>query len=315
VRSARAVDGLQQLRAAGADQPGDANDLSGVNLQGDVGELPMPGQALHLEQRLAARHEVAPLREQVLDGAAGHPADQLPGRGLAGRQVHRRGAPVLQYRHPVADLADLLQPVRDVDHRDALRGQVPDHPEQVGNLVVGQDRTGLVHHDEPRLAGQRPRHADDLLGRRRQAPHHPADRDLRVAEPRQDRARLAPYPPTLDEAARPPRLVTQEHILRDAQVIDQVQLLVHAGDARLHRRLRAGEADLLTEPPHLAGVRPVHPGQHLDERGLAGAVLAQQAVHLTRRDVQIDAVKGADPGEGLHHAGQPQQLHHRSWLP
>ena len=39
VGAARAVDRLEDLRAAGADQPGQADDLAGVHGQVDVGEL------------------------------------------------------------------------------------------------------------------------------------------------------------------------------------------------------------------------------------------------------------------------------------
>ena len=56
----------------------------------------------------------------------------------ARRQVGGDGAAVLEHGDPVADLADLLQPVRDVDDRDALRGQLADDPEQVRHLVVGE---------------------------------------------------------------------------------------------------------------------------------------------------------------------------------
>ena len=116
----------------------------------------------------AGRRRPGAVREDVLDGAAGHPADQVAGRGVAGRQVRRRGPAVLEHGDPVADLADLLQPVRDVDDRDALRGQLPDDPEQVAHLVVGEHRARLVHDDQPGLVGERPGHADDLLAGRRQ---------------------------------------------------------------------------------------------------------------------------------------------------
>ena len=95
--------------------------------------------------------------------------DQVAGRGRLGVEVHRRGPAVLEHRDPVADVADLLEPVRDVDDRDALRGQVADDPEQVGHLVVGQHRARLVHDEQPGVLGQRPGHAHDLLGRRRAA--------------------------------------------------------------------------------------------------------------------------------------------------
>ena len=110
---------------------------------------------------------------------------------VAGGQVGRGGAAVLEHGDPVADLADLLEPVRDVDDGDALRGQLADDPEQVGHLVVGEHRARLVHDDQPGLVRQRPGHADDLLAGGGQRPHQPARRDLAVAEPGQDLAGCA----------------------------------------------------------------------------------------------------------------------------
>jgi hypothetical protein len=43
----------------------------------------------------------------------------------------------------------------------------------------------------------------------------------------------------------------------------------------------------------VAGVRPGQGGQHLDGGGLAGAVRAEQAEHLARRDRQGETVEGA----------------------
>ena len=48
---------------------------------------------------------------------------------------------------------------------------------------------------------------------------------------------------------------------------------------------------------HLARVGLVGAGEHLDQGGLAGAVLAEQAVHLPRVHVEVDAVEGAHAGE------------------
>ena len=52
--------------------------------------------------------------------------------------------------------------------------------------------------------------------------------------------------------------------------------------------------DLLAVPGDLARVGAVGRGQHLDERRLAGAVLAEQAVHLAGADVEVDPVERAD---------------------
>ena len=67
------------------------------------------------------------------------------------------------------------------------------------------------------------------------------------------------------------------------------------------------ERDLVALPADLALVGPVRAGQDLDQRGLAGAVLAEQAVDLTRSDHQVDAVERPDARERLDDAAHLQQ--------
>jgi hypothetical protein len=248
---------------------------------------------------------VVALREDVLDRPARHPADQVAGRGFARRQVRRRGPAVLEYGDPVADLADLLQPVRDIDDRDAVRCQLPDDPEQVAHLVVGEHGTRLVHDDQPGVVGQRPRHAHDLLAGRRQQPHEPLRRDLGVTQPAQDLPGPGVDQPATDEAEAA-GLVAEERILRDRQLLDEIQLLVDRRYAGPHRGLRIGERGRLPPPLDVAGVWPVRPGQNLDQRGLAGAVLPEQAVHLARAHLELDAVQRPYTRERLDDVREPQ---------
>ena len=69
-----------------------------------------------------------------------------------------------------------------------------------------------------------------------------------------------------------------------------------------------GLANATGSPSHsiVARVGLVHPGEHLDQGGLAGAVLAEQAVHLAGPDLQLDAVERAYAGERLDDVGEPQ---------
>ncbi len=145
-------------------------------------------------------------------------------------QVARDRAAVLEDGDAVADLADLLQPVGDVDDRDSVRGELADHPEQVVDLLRVQHRRRLVHDDQPRVPGQRPGHADDLLPGGREPAQLAPRRDLRVAEPEQQRPRgvLGGARPA---EAQPGRLVAEHDVLRDRQAGHQVQLLVDGGDA------------------------------------------------------------------------------------
>src|SRR6185369_11910260 len=68
------------------------------------------------------------------------------------------------------------------------------------------------------------------------------------------------------------------------------------------------ERDGLAEVAHLALVRLVDAGEHLDQRGLAGAVLADQRVHLARPQREADVVEGEGAGEPF---GHPGHLEHR----
>ena len=65
--------------------------------------------------------------------------------------------------------------------------------------------------------------------------------------------------------------------------------------------------DLLAAPADGAVVGLVGPGQHLDQGGLARAVLAEQTVHLAGLDVEVDAVEGPHAGERLGDAGHGEQ--------
>ena len=103
------------------------------------------------------------------------------------------------------------------------------------------------------------------------------------------------------------RLVAEEDVLGDAQAVHQVELLVDRGDSGPHGRGRVGQAHRLAGQQHLPGIRLVGAGQHLDQRRLPRAVLAEQAMHLARAYIEIDAVEGAHAGELLDDAPHHQQ--------
>ena len=63
----------------------------------------------------------------------------------------------------------------------------------------------------------------------------------------------------------------------------------------------AGDAivDRLAAQPDLALVRLVDAVEHAHERALAGAVLAEERVHLSGQHVEVDAVVRDHSGEAL----------------
>ena len=85
------------------------------------------------------------------------------------------------------------------------------------------------------------------------------------------------------KSMRPNRLVgsrPRNRLLATLSSGHQVDLLVDGADPGGLRVAGLGEGDRLAQVAHLAAVRPVHAGDDLDQRRLAGAVLADQRVHL-----------------------------------
>ncbi len=77
----------------------------------------------------------------------------------------------------------------------------------------------------------------------------------------------------------------------------EVDLLVHGADpCRLGLR-RVVDLERLAAEEDLAGVDAVDAGQRLDQRRLAGAVLAEQGVHLAGEQPERDVVEGEDARE------------------
>ena len=92
----------------------------------------------------------------------------------------------------------------------------------------------------------------------------------------------------------------REHdVLGDRHHRDQHEVLVHHADAVLDRRLGRAELGRLAVDPDLALVRLVEAVDDVHQRRLAGAVLAEQRVHLALAQVEVDAVVRDDAGEAL----------------
>ena len=78
----------------------------------------------------------------------------------------------------------------------------------------------------------------------------------------------------------PPRLADHQ-VLEHAVPVDQVEVLMHHADAGCQRIGRAADRDRPTVDPDLTGIRPIDAEQDVHQRGLAGAVLAEQPQNLT----------------------------------
>src|ERR671912_627053 len=101
--------------------------------------------------------------------------------------------------------------------------------------------------------------------------------DLHPEVGQQRRGTLLELTP-VDHSSPPGRCGTEENILGDRQMRDEIQLLVDDADAARQRVARALDVSKRAVHANLAGVLAVRAAQDLDKRGLAGAVLAEQYV-------------------------------------
>ena len=93
------------------------------------------------------------------------------------------------------------------------------------------------------------------------------------------------------------RLVAEHHVLADREVRAEVDLLVDRGDAGLLGVRRGAERALLARDRDGALVDGVDAGQRLDQRGLPGAVLAHERVHLAGPEDEVHAIEREDARE------------------
>ena len=96
--------------------------------------------------------------------------------------------------------------------------------------------------------------------------------------------------------------MAQEQVEVDRELRDQREVLVDGLDP-----VRAGvtdrvEADGLAADDHLARVLLVEAAQDLDERALAGSVVADEPEHLALAQDEVDAAEDDERAEALGHA-------------
>ncbi len=216
-----------------------------------------------------------------------------------------REATLAQDRDEVAERERLVELVRDEDHGLALLLQPVEHLRQLGDALWRQHRRRLVEDQHARAAPERLDDLDLLL-----VPEGEVDRprvgvdvdaeqlgELGQALPR---TRLVePQPARLSPSIRFSSTVS-------AGISAECWWTVPIPRSSAVARGRDRRLDALDEDR--AGVGAVQAGEDPDQRRLAGAVLAEQAVNLAPPERQVDPVVGEHSGEGLR---DPHELDDR----
>ena len=110
----------------------------------------------------------------------------------------------------------------------------------------------------------------------------------------------------LPERAGLPPLAAEKQVVGDRQRRRQSEVLVDGLDAGVARLDRRAEMHRLAVHQHLAGIGDDRAGEHLDQRRLAGAVVADDAEDLVRPEVEIGMVERHDAAVVLDQAARLQ---------
>ena len=289
------VDRPGELGPAGADQPGQADDLARPQGQGHVGDA-RGRQALDRDGDRGVGGRRLLRRIRPADGPAEHPGDEAR-LGLVGDRAGADDTAVAQDRDDVGQVEDLAEEVRDEDHGVAPRAQPAHDLVEALHLLRRQARGRLVEDDEVRVPGQRPEDLHLLLLGERQPADDRAGPDVEAGvrdQPVEPVAQRA----ALDEAG-PLGLGTEEHVLGRGQPGDQGDLLGDEGDPLRQRLARGPERDGRPAQDQVALILREDPRDDLAERRLPGTVLADEGVDGAGPDGHRDLVEGSGRPEGL----------------
>ena len=234
--------------------------------------------ALSLDNRPADHHSDDLRVVGVLDGT----------RGDVAAVAHDRDA--------VADMAEFLQAMGDVDERRPPVLEAANDAEELFDLAF-RDRSGRFVEDENawRL-GKRLGDLDHLLlgGAEIAYPRVRGDVDLEVAEHLGD---ALPGGTPVEPISPPERFIAEEDVFLDGHGRNQIEFLVDRADAERPRLTWTGDAHDLAADDDLPGVTGQGAAQNVDERRLAGAVLADQAVNLALAEFERKIVERPDAGK------------------
>ena len=163
-----AEDQAQQFGAAGANQAGNAIDLTGAHFKGHIANLVRTGQARHRQGRATdgARAQVNVFAQFATD----HQGHQLL-TVVIGHRLDADQLAVAQYRNALGDTGQLFEPVRNINDRHASGLQAGDLFEQHLDFTSSEHRRGLVEDQHMAVADQVTGDLDHLLVTNAQAAH------------------------------------------------------------------------------------------------------------------------------------------------
>jgi hypothetical protein len=279
-----------QLLLAVARDAGDADDLARLDVEAD-------GRKADAELRLLGQAQVANVEDDAAEMrlvmlqlrrlGADHQARQA-GVGLLSR-IDLAGDPARAHHGAVvAEGADLVELVADIEDRAALAGELAQRDEERLDRLRRQHRRRLVEDQQFRVGHQRANDLDPLALADRKRVHRPERLDVEAVDLGD------PGNPQRDLGERERLVEPEPDVLGRGQRVEQAEVLIDHADAERARRRRRRDLHRRAVPADLAFVGPDRAVDDLHHGRLAGAVFAQHGVDLAWLDAQVDPVVGLD---------------------
>ena len=218
VERVRAEQRPRHFGSTRAYHPGQAENLALVERQAGRARQSFSGDICSGQHGRAAR--ASGPREDFVERPTDHHLNQ-PGAADLADLLRADNLPVLQDGDIVGDLEDLVEPVRDVNNRDAQLDQRTNNREQAVEFLSGQNCRRLVHDDEIGVLRQGLGDLDHLLAGDGQIADVRRGREPN-AEPLEQVGAFFGHPPHVDDAESIARLTAEENILADGHELDEI---------------------------------------------------------------------------------------------
>ena len=248
--------------------------------------------AAGVAERARGRLERARVGEAQADVAAGDQPLELV-RGALGDEPA-----VVEHGDPVGELVGLLEVLRGEEDRHAARDELADDLPHRAPAARVQAGRRLVEEDDPRVADERHREVEPAPHAARVGRGRLVGR-LDEVEPLEQVARRAAGPP------RRPRWCRSAIRIRFSSPVSRLSTAENWPVTPIAARTASGSrARSCAGDAELAAVGADQGREDLDDRGLAGAVRAEQREDRALGDVEVDAVEHEVVAVGLAQAGR-----------
>ena len=186
----------------------------------------------------------------------------------------------------------------DIDDAEPSLFQARDQTEENRDIGTRKTARGLVEYQQLRVEDDRPRDLDDLLLGHGQGRYRRIGSDIRMRQLRQGGLGTGPHR-ALQKESRPGKLDPKEQVLGDGKMRSESELLVHHDHAAIPRVSRTpwGERSPIDEEG--ARISDRDAGQDVDERALAGPVLANERPDFSGVHREVDTIHGDSRAETL----------------